>query len=116
MTNKISSNQIDQSPYMYLRVANKDLDPLSYRIATGYLPLMVKIAKTSGVGGGNDGNGDGGDDGSVDSSMIPSLGDISIKGEQSVDYTTVPPTIKLTIQGRNSTGEIVNGMNIRRTL
>jgi hypothetical protein len=116
---KISSNEIDQSPYIYFfegDPAAAALDPIAIRfIESGIQP---KIALGSDFGGSypvpdpdpdpNPGDGTG--------TMIPSLSDILIKGEQKVDYTTIPPTIYFTIQVKNSTGQAVKGLKIRRSL
>lgn len=119
-TEKISSNEIDQSPYIYFYegdpLANL-LDPLAIRfIDAGIQPVKVELGSDF---SGDDPGGDdpGGDDpGDGTGVMIPSLSDISIKGIQQVDYKTIPPTIYFTIQVKNSTGVEVKGIKIRRSL
>lgn len=117
---KISSNQIEQSPYIYFYEGDplaSTLDPLAIRfIESGIEP--TKSALGSNFGGsdpGPDPDPDP-DPGDGTGTMIPSLSDISIKGEQKVDYTTIPPTIYFTIQVKNSTGQTVKGLKIRRSL
>lgn len=41
--------------------------------------------------------------------LIPQLGDISIKSQE-VDWTTTPPTVKVVLRVKNSTGKDVIGL------
>jgi hypothetical protein len=119
---KISSNEVEQSPYIYFYEGDplaNTLDPLAIRfIESGIQPTKIFL-------GSNFGGSDPGPDPDPDpnpnpgdeiGTMIPSLSDILIKGEQKVDYTTIPPTIYFTIQVKNSTGQAVKGLKIRRSL
>lgn len=56
---------------------------------------------------------DGGDFGALNI-LIPQLGDISIVS-QSINYTTMPPTVDVVIKIKNSTKQIVKGIAARLT-
>jgi hypothetical protein len=56
---------------------------------------------------------DGGDFGALNI-LIPQLGDISIVS-QSINYTTMPPTVDVVLKIKNSTNQIVKGIAARLT-
>jgi len=56
---------------------------------------------------------DGGDSGALNI-LIPQLGDISIVS-QSINYTTMPPTVDVVIKIKNSTKQVVKGIAARLT-
>ena len=117
---KISSSEIDQSPYIYFFEGDPKaatLDPLKIRfVESGIQPTKIVLGSNF---GGSDPAPDSDPDlnpGDETGTNIAFLSDISIKGEQKVDYTTIPPTIYFTIQVKNSTGQAVRGLKIRRSL
>ena len=117
---KISSNEIEQSPYIYFYEGDplaSTLDPLAIRfIESGIEPTKTALGSSFGSSGPVLDPDPDPKPGDRTGTMIPSLSDILIKGDQKVDYTTIPPTIYFTIQVKNSTGHIVKGLKIRRSL
>jgi len=124
---KISSNQVDQNAPIFMLEDDPrilTMDPNKIRIVSGKSSNLGVIS----VGGNplDAGSGivitpnpDGSTPGGVlpgspgeIASLLPKLEDISIKSEV-LDYSTNPPTVKLTLRIKNTTGYPVAGINVR---
>lgn len=128
--NKVSTGKIDKaaplaanegSPYL------ADIDPLGLRVFTGTVndspQYLLGGFSSSSAGNPYSIGGEGQLDEAataaslsayvdpvrISSSLTPQLGDISIKSQE-VDWTTTPPTVKVVLKVKNSTGRDVIGL------
>ena len=129
-TEKISTGKVDEAAPLAANEGSPfiaDIDPSKIRVFTGTIAGTPEYL-LGGFAGSSSGNpysigGEGTldkeatdaaraayvDPAQVRSLLTPQLGDISIKSQE-VDWTTTPPTVKVVLRVKNSTGREVVGL------
>lgn len=112
---KISSNEVDDAAPMVGVTGDPialTIDPNKIRWGNSIITSGSLFGRTPGLFfGGDDGGSNPGDPGSI-SKYLPQLSDISIVSE-TVDYSTMPPTIKLKLKIVNRTGSAISGIRAK---